>query len=221
MDLLFDLNTMKTYFEIDESDTTYDSFLVDQGEIITDAMQRYCSRSFLKKRYVQEFFKDEYTNKGFNAGFVGELFLYQYPLISIESIQEIDSEDTAVDITDYRSVLDTALIRRRNGWFRSNEKLVVTYLAGYTRLPAVLRDVYFSLLSERYNKKVAGVALDFGKNVQRVSIPGTISIDYDYTLDTNNRNTAFGMIVGDQANVLDQFVSERRIMGTLREGYVY
>jgi hypothetical protein len=212
---------MKTYLGVDESDTTYDTFLVDQGEIITDAMQRYCSRNFLKKRYVQTFYKDEYTNKGFNAGFIGELFLYHYPLISIESIQEIDSDGNATDITDYRQVLDTALIRRRDGFFYSAEELVVTYHAGFTRLPATLRDTYFNLLTERFNKKKSGVELSFGKNVQRVSIPGTISIDYDYTLDTNNRNTAFGMIVGDQANVLDQFVSERRLMGTLREGYVY
>lgn len=214
MNLLQSLPEMKSYLEIDSSNTTYDNFLLDQGEVISSAIETYCKRSFIKKNYTQTFYKDELFDS--RGGRIGEVLLYHYPVVSITSVTE-DTES----ITDYRVVNESGVLRKKEGFFLNADTLEVQYSAGYSRLPALVREVFYSLLSERYNKKVAGVDLNFGKNVQRVSIPGTISIDYDYTLDTNNRNTPLGIIVGDTANVLDQFVSERAVIGTLREGYVY
>jgi hypothetical protein len=214
MELLQSLPEMKSYLEIDSSDTTYDNFLLDQGEVISSAIETYCKRNFKKKTYTQEFYKDELFDS--RGGRIGEVLLYHYPVINVNSVLEGTEA-----VSDYRVVKSSGVLRKKEGLFLNNDVLTVEYIAGYTRLPALVREVFYSLLSERYNKKVAGVDLNFGKNVQRVSIPGTISIDYDYTLDTNNRNTPLGIIVGDTANVLDQFVSERAVMGSLREGYVY
>lgn len=216
--LLIPLFKVKEYLGIEASDTTYDAFLTEQILIISDAFERYCGRKFLRSNYTQTFYRDELPSE-----WTRELFLCQYPVHSIASILVND-----VEFTDYRLVKDTGLLRSRYGFFYSNvnidesaDELTVIYNAGFDILPATLRDVFYNLISERYNKKINNVDLNFGSNVQRVSIPGTISIDYDYTLESNSSGRAFGVIVRDSANVLDQFKSERKYIGVLREGYVH
>jgi len=211
VEILQTLEQMKSYLGIE--DNSYDNFLIDQGEIISSAIETYCRRSFKRKNYTQTFYKDELLS---SRERLGELRLYHYPIVSVASIFEGSEE-----VTDYRVVKDSGIIRRQYSFFTNSDEVTIQYSAGFNRLPPLLREVFYTLLNERYSKKQAGVDLSFGKNVQRVSIPGTISIDYDYTLDTNNRNTALGVIIGDNANVLDQFVSERTLIGSLREGYVY
>lgn len=198
---------------------TYDQFLTDQINLISEAMELYCGRKFKKANYTQTFYRDE-----FNKDLVNEIYLHHYPVNSITSI--VDANGDA--ITDYRLVPATGLIRSRErffanyDFFRSIEgEMTVQYNAGYANLPYTLQSVIYSLVGERYNKKVAGVDLNFGTDVQRISIPGTISIDYDYTLQNNDSTTALGSILGSQINILDQFKSERKVIGTLREGYVY
>jgi hypothetical protein len=79
----------------------------------------------------------------------------------------------------------------------------------------------YELIEERYNKKVAGVALNFGSDVQRLSVPGVMSIDFDYTLQNNERDSKFGMFIKGYANVLDSFRSERSILAdSIKDGYV-
>jgi len=86
-------------------------------------------------------------------------------------------------------------------------------LAGYATIPTIILTVLDSLVQERYNKKVAGVDLNFGSDVQRVSIPGTISIDFDYSLSNNERKSSYGSIIGSYANILDDWRSERSVVG--------
>ena len=81
-------------------------------------------------------------------------------------------------------------------------------------MPLTLKSAIKSIVATRYNKYVAGVGLNFGSDVQRISIPGAISIDFDYTLQNNERKTAFGALLGDQINVIDYFRSERAVIGS-------
>ncbi len=47
-----------------------------------------------------------------------------------------------------------------------------------------------------------------------------MSIDFDYTLQANERKTGFGMILGNYVNILDQYRSERPLIGAIKENYV-
>ena len=75
-------------------------------------------------------------------------------------------------------------------------------------------------MGERYNKKSSGVDLNFGSDVQRVSIPGAISIDFDYSLSNNERKSAYGVILGSNSNILDDWRSERSVIGSGKLEYV-
>jgi hypothetical protein len=80
--------------------------------------------------------------------------------------------------------------------------------------------VELSIIEERYNKKKSGISLNFGSDVQRVSIAGTISVDFDYSLQSNERVSAYGTILGNYINVLDQYRSERVLTGSGMITYV-
>lgn len=209
------LSDIKTY--LGETTTDYDTFLTDQLEIVSDAIEQYCERSFNAADYTEEFFRDE-----INSQYVREIFVTHYPVVSVTSVS-INGETT----TDYRKVDATGLFRKNNGWFNGlavsdeDDKVTIEYRGGYETLPALIRHVLYGIIEQNYNKKISGVNVDFGSNVQRVSIPGTISVDYDYTLETNQRNRALGVIIGDYANVLDQFRSDRSLLGSKRGGHVY
>lgn len=210
--MLMSLEQVKKALNIPCSDSANDDFLIAQINLISEAMEIYCGRKFNLASYTQEFYRDEIAKD-----IVREVLLYHYPVVNVVSVQQNNE-----DIVGYRVVKNTGLIRKRDGLFSDTEvPLVVKYSAGYQDLPYTLQSVLTSLVGERYNKKVSGVDLNFGSDVQRISIPGTISIDYDYTLENNSQGVALGIILGTQANILDQFKSERKIVGTLREGYVY
>ena len=87
-------------------------------------------------------------------------------------------------------------------------------------MPTTIQYVVKAIVEERYNKKLSGVSLNFGSDVQRISIPGTISIDFDYTLTSNDRVNAFGNLLGSYLNLLDFYRSERAILGASRLNYV-
>ena len=69
-----------------------------------------------------------------------------------------------------------------------------------------------TVVDER-NNKINNIAPNFGSNVQRLSIPGTMSIDFDYTLQANERSSSFGMFLGNYINVVDYYRSERVAIG--------
>jgi len=83
-----------------------------------------------------------------------------------------------------------------------------------------VRSVVYSLVEERYNKKLNGVNLNFGSDIQSVSIAGTISVQFDYSLESNTRKIGMGTILGNYVNVLDKYRSERVISGSGRLAYV-
>lgn len=198
MAMLVTLNDMKTYLGI--SGSTYDTFLTQQITVISDTIENYCRRVFAQATYVQTFYGPEYPPSK-------DLLLFMYPVISVTSVVE-DGE--TVDTGDYRLNKPTGTIVKTSGSFNYGaEETVITYSAGFATIPTPLQDVVFSLVAERYNKKVAGIDLSFGSDVQRVSIPGTISVDFDYSLSNNDRSTPFGSILGNYLNSLDYYRSHR------------
>ena len=96
----------------------------------------------------------------------------------------------------------------------------VVYDAGYATVPLEIQESIKQLIQARYNRKQSGVDFNFGSNVQRINIPGVMGIDFDYTLNTNERANKFGMILGDYLNVFDAYRSERTITGDRTEVYL-
>lgn len=203
--MLVTLAEMKSYLGL--STTTYDAFLTSQIAVISDTIEAYCRRRFKATDYTQTFYSNDYQISS-------QMELYHFPVIGTPTI-EVDGDA----ITDFRVNRPTAILTRRNGFFCGDET-VVQYSAGYASIPEPIKSVVYSLVEERYNKKLAGVNLNFGSDVQRISIPGTISVDFDYSLQNNDRKSPFGAILGSYLNVLDYYRSERAIVGSSKLTYV-
>lgn len=222
---LVTLAEMKTYLGI--SATTYDTFLTTEIDIISTAINNYCGRDFELKNYTQTIYADNFES----AFDTKDIYLYHFPVTTIDSAKIIetdaDGNDSELAITYYRLQKSLGLINRtypggaKIPWMCSEgQRAEFTYSAGYATIPSDIKSVVYSLVSERYNKKVSNIPLDFGSNVQRISVPGVIGVDYDYSLNSNERKSAFGMILGNYANVLDYHRSERALTGEIHLNYI-
>jgi len=184
--------------------STYDTFLTSQITLVSDTIEAYCRRIFLTDDYVQTFYEDDYSPSEM-------LELFNFPVTAITSIVE---DGVTLDPANYRLHGPTGrIIRKDKSSFFISEETVVTHTAGLAATPTPVLSVLDSIVQERYNKKTSGVDLNFGSDVQRISIPGAISIDFDYTLNNNDRKSAFGVILGNNLNILDQYRSERAVLG--------
>lgn len=211
------LANVKTF--LGESTTTYDSFLQLQIDMVSDAIEGYCGRKFAQADYTQTFYREDFDG----PLYFKELLLYHYPLNSIATIVEKRDETDLVGtaVSNYRFHTPTAKLTKHWGSFFCNGRILeVTYNAGYATVPPLILSVFYGVIQERYNKKLNGIDLNFGSDVQRLSIPGAISIDFDYTLNNNERKNAFGVIIGSYQNVLDYFRSDRSLIGEVRSSYV-
>lgn len=196
------------------TDNSYDDFLNEQIEFVSDVIEDYCGRKFLQASYTETFYADEILSKDIPKR---KLYLYHYPTTSITSIT-LNGE-----AMDHRLRKSTSrILRLDNGRMREifdcdTDVIEVNYDAGYASTPPIVKEVCLSIIEERYNKKTSGVGLNFGSDVQSVSIPGTMSIQFDYTLQTNERGRKYGQVIGNYANMLDPFRSERVIIGKIEE----
>ena len=220
MALLVSLADMKTY--LGEASTTYDDFLTEQLTLISSTVENYCGRVFTESSYTQTIYFDDIRTEYITSN----LYLYHYPVTAITSVKEVDyvstvspSETTLTTLADYRPHNPSGYIYRMNSgqkvsWLSEetyDSYVEVVYTAGYVTIPPEIDSVVKSLVSEAYNKKVSGITFDFGSDVQRIAVPGTISVDFDYSLQSNERKSAFGMILQNYGNVLDFFRSDQYI----------
>lgn len=218
--MLISLSDMKSYLGLGAGVTEYDSFLTSQLEIVSEAAEGYCGRKFIQANYKQTFYREEYPN---DLDFK-ELLLASYPLVAVTSVKEYVNEGDLVgrDLTEYRVAKELSILRYIQGgrFFLHGDIVEVEYSAGYAETPTLVKSVIYSVVQERYNKKINGIDLNFGSDIQRISIPGTIGIDFDYSLQNNERKSAFGTILGNHVNVLDYFRSERAVVGNVQILYV-
>lgn len=216
--MLVSLEDIKSYLGI--TDTSQDTFLTGQEAVISQSVEGYCGRKFTKANYIQTYYAEDYEPGTFL------LQLFQYPVERVTSIL-----DGTMDIsTEVRLHKETGTISYKRGFLTGwrfvnpasavDRTLIVKYAAGYDELPAPIKSVILSLIEERYNKKKNGVSLNFGSDVQSISIPGTISIAFDYSLQSNERSVRFGTLLGNYVNVLDTYRSERVITGSGKLNYV-
>lgn len=226
MTMLVTLDEMKTYLKIPLVDLNYDDFLNREIKVISDSIEGYCARKFLEATYSQTFYTDDHLNLIDKK----EVHLYHYPVSLINEIKEVTvsaAGNTEDIITEFRLHKPTARLQkecdgRRDIWFGCYDKLEINYTSGYLveDIPTPIKEVVYALVSERYNKDQAGISANFGNDVQRVSIPGVMSLDFDYSLQANERDANYGMILGNYTNVLLTFRSERSLLGDIKEEYV-
>lgn len=203
--MIVSLADMKTYLGI--SGTDDDAFLTEQLQLISDTVEAYCRRKFEEVEVEETFYGTDYLRSN-------KLTLFHFPVQEIASITEDDEDPLDADL--YRLNKPTGIVTRPDNAFHVGvTKTVVAYTAGYAdgEIPTPVTSTVKSLVQERYNKKKAGIDLSFGSDVQRLSIPGVMSIDFDYSLQNNQRESAFGVILGNYVNILDSYRSERTIVG--------
>lgn len=202
--MLLTLDYMKGYLGIPTLDTSNDAFLTEQCEIVSDAVEMYCQRVFKEKTWKETVHGPELRN-------LTKYRLYQFPVTTVTSVK-INGGDPLDDVILYKSA---GIISRNKGFcLKADDVMEITYTAGFSTIPPIIRSVVMSVVAERYNKKKAGIDLSFGSDVQRVSIPGVISIDYDYSLTSNDEKTLLGSILGNHLNALTLFRSERSVLGS-------
>ncbi len=207
--MLVTLAEMKEY--LNEAGSDYNTFLTTQINVVSDAIEGYCGRIFAEQDYSQVFYSKE---SDYRPKIMLELF--HYPVSAVDSIVE---DTVTLDASTYRLNKPTGAVFRETGFLWGIETTVL-YTAGFAEIPSPIKSVVFSLVEERYNKKKSGINLSFGSDVQRLSIPGVMSIDFDYSLNNNERKNAFGIILGGQLNVLDFYRSERAVIGDGKYSYV-
>lgn len=207
--MLDTLANVKTRLGI--TSTEQDNFLTQQIQLVSDVIEAYCRRKFLVADYVQTFYCEDNSP-------TRRMELFHYPVSEVSSIEQ---DDLILADSFYRLHKPTGYVTAIDGVaFFYSRVTEVSYTAGYDSCPTPILSVLDNIVQERYNKKVSGVELNFGSDVQRISIPGTISIDFDYTLKNNDRVSAYGTILGNNANILDDWRSERAVVGSGKLEYV-
>lgn len=226
MALLVTLADMKTY--LGETTDTYDDFLTEQLTLMSSAVEGYCARVFTSTSYTQTLYKNDFSES------VLSIPLYHYPLTAVASVKEItsslgvDTNTTTLETYEYRINLGEGSLLKLCSqipahWFSGlgyDTRLVFAYTAGYTTIPPEIDSTVKELVAERYEKKKSGVPINLGPDVQSIAIPGVLNIAYDYSLQANERKSKYGMIIGNYANVLDSFRTERALLGEVRNNYV-
>ncbi len=212
--MLVTLAELKTYLGI--TDSSQDDWLTQQEALISETVEGYCGRKFLQDEYIQTFYADE--NREFREA-PQILQLFHYPIIAVSEIL-LGTTDITADVRVHKPTGDIKYVE--DVFFKADSDVVVTYEAGYPQasIPGPVKSVVMSLIQERYSKKQSGVSLNFGSDVQSISIPGTISVAFDYSLQSNERSVAFGTILGSYVNILDSYRSERVIIGSGKISYV-
>lgn len=214
--MLDSLANIKSRLGITTSDD--DAFLTQQITMLSDVIEAYCRRKFNSSSWVQTWYCEDLRQWMRDTR---ELEMYHFPLISVQDISVDDTDLSGGDLAAaIRIHKPTGKIRRVDGKTLFGGIVVVSYTAGYASVPTPVLAVLDGLVSERYNKKKSGIDLNFGSDVQSISIPGAISIAYDFSLTNNDRTSAYGTIIGNYANVLDDWRSERAVVGNGKLEYV-
>lgn len=207
--MLDTLSNVKSRLNI--TSTQYDTFLTAQITLVSDTIEMYLRRKVKSQTWIQHFYRTDYQR-------CLMMQLFCYPVSAVASIVE---DGVTLDAANYRLHKPTgSIVRLDNMPFYAAVETIVTYTAGWAAVPTPILSVLDSVVQERYNKQTSGVDLNFGSDVQRIAIPGSISIDFDFSLKNNKRGSYFGDILGSNLNVLDQYRSERAILGESKIVYL-
>lgn len=189
------------------SDATQDAFLTHWIAVVSNAIEEFCGRSFSQKNYKEIFYRNDWP--------MSNLRTYHYPIVAITSIKDQDGNNILPHFRVHRPTGSLDMIQRLS-W----DEIEVEYSAGNNELPPIVKEVLVSIIKEKYNRSQSGIDLNFGADVQRVSIAGSLSVDFDYSLENNSSKNDLGMILGNYKNMLNPYVSAKRVINTQVKHYV-
>jgi hypothetical protein len=217
------LNDLKDYLGIALANVDHDDFLNSEISLFDNTVLNYCNRIFEQTTITEIIYHDDFSDRK-------QHYLYHHPVISITSITEKHPDNSDVAVTGFRfnkrvgrvEIVESSF-NTRSYLFQNysvGSSLEFVYEAGYTTVPLEIQESIKALIQARFNRKQSGVDLNLGNNVQRISIPGVMGIDFDYTLNSNERSNKYGMLLGDYLNVFDNYRSERTLIGDNSEVYL-
>lgn len=195
------LNTIKEELGIALIDTTQDNFIIRKINAISQSIENYCNRKFVKADY-DELYTVVNSDK---------VFTNQYPLNEVTGFYIYDTEIQTADYTNdtlkitYKNTIPTkydivGISEYPNNFFNN---VRVVYNAGYVlpkdevlpdnprTLPYDLEEVCIQAVIREYNKKGTGNVTIIQEKVSKVS--------YTYGTDISNKFT------DNEINVLNQY----------------
>lgn len=135
---------VKSYLEI--TDTSYD----DEFDKIVSRASKFI-QSQTHRQLVETTYEETIDGEG-----VKELYLSEYPVISVSSIVVDDTtvyDGSSQDGNDYYIYNDSGLIIRDIAWEEDYQNIVVTYDAGYATIPGDLEQACIELVAFKYHNK--------------------------------------------------------------------
>lgn len=142
------------------------------GKLITaisDRIEKITGRTFSETSYTEY-----YDGTGTN-----EIVLNQFPIISLTSINYVNTDDTSSTSIDTNSVhinYDKGILLYRGGIFSAGKRnLLITYTAGYADIPYDLELIAIELTVDAYNRSKKD------NNIKSEKIG-----DYSYVLSSNS-----------------------------------
>lgn len=130
--------------------TAPDNLLLEELiNAVTDFMEDYCKRRFMKTAYANELYDGDGTEM---------LFLKNYPIVTIATIYwtYVDVADDLIDSDEYKIYNSGGYLFRSGGWIAGHQNIKINYTAGYDfatdGIPSELQDICNALVNLKYNQ---------------------------------------------------------------------
>ena len=198
------LQEIYTYFDIDSASLTareVDIYTFER-EVVIDAIEAYCQRSFDEQSYTETFFlKNIYNN----------IQVTNYPLTTVTSIVNSDSEtiESAKYIIDPIGEITHVAASRITYW--PKDKYTITYTAGFTSAtaPKMLISVFYDLIGYRSELRKSNTTSDM-QNVKKASVAGVGTVEFqDASMQKASQN--WYEYLNTHQDVLNNYVSDRAL----------
>lgn len=196
---LIDLESIKEYLNIPNTDTTNDNFLIRKINAMSTLAQQYMNRDLNVQSYTENL-------QGNNRQY---LTLINYPLVSVESVSFFDNilDPSQYDVDDY--CMKRGMIYKETGWTANDfligiggdpvpgKKIIqVQYHAGYTTIPEDIQDAVIDLVALKFKEST------YGDNRFGIESESVGAVKYTYS----KKDLA---IPASISSVLDRYVAKR------------
>lgn len=179
---LITLSDTKTYLGITSSD--YDTLLNMFIGQISAEIETYLDRQLEEQEYASEVLKFVYSNNDAQnnplldvRGQRPQCFTKEYP-ISSSPAPAITQDGDSVDTDDYYIDYDEGVINWNRGVSDADNKLLITYTAGYATIPDDIQAVAMEGVKQAFNN--SGSASQGSGNVKSKKV-GDFSVSYGST----------------------------------------
>lgn len=139
------LDEAKIYCDIDPAEVKYNSILEMLSNIATEKIQSWLDRDIFNTQYNEklDIGTDQIT-----------IQLHNYPVTSVEGVTNYT---TTLTTDDYCLYSDHGAIRKVLGyWYEGDQKVEVSYHAGYETIPECIKDATLQMIKRKWNDRLSG-----------------------------------------------------------------